>query len=45
MHTDALTWLGIALCLGQAGMFSGLNLAVFSVSRLKLEAEAAGAAT
>lgn len=41
MPTDALTWLGIALCLSQAGMFSGLNLAVFSVSRLKLEAEAA----
>ncbi len=36
-----LTWVGIALCLSQAAMFSGLNLAVFSVSRLRLEIEAA----
>ena len=36
-----LTWAGIALCLSQAAMFSGLNLAVFSVSRLRLEIEAA----
>ncbi len=36
------TWLGIALCMGQAAMFSGLNLAIFSVSRLRLEVEAAG---
>lgn len=35
-------WLGIALCLGQSAMFSGLNLAIFSVSRLRLEVEAAG---
>ncbi len=35
-----LTWMGIALCLSQAAMFSGLNLAVFSVSRLRLEIEA-----
>ncbi len=35
-----LTWAGIALCLSQAAMFSGLNLAVFSVSRLRLEIEA-----
>ena len=37
-----LTWAGIALCTAQAGIFSGLNLAVFSVSRLRLEVEAAG---
>jgi hypothetical protein len=37
-----LTWIGIALCIAQAGIFSGLNLAVFSVSRLRLEVEAAG---
>ncbi len=37
---DPLTWLGILLCLSQAAMFSGLNLAVFSVSRLRLEIEA-----
>jgi CBS domain containing-hemolysin-like protein len=36
------TWAGIALCLGQSAMFSGLNLAIFSVSRLRLEVEAAG---
>lgn len=34
-----LTWLGILFCLSQSGMFSGLNLAFFSVSRLRLEAE------
>ncbi|MGA8865181.1 MAG: CNNM domain-containing protein [Gallionella sp.] len=35
-------WAGIALCISQAAMFSGLNLAIFSVSRLRLEVEAAG---
>lgn len=35
-----LTWTGITLCLSQAAMFSGLNLAVFSVGRLRLEIEA-----
>ena len=34
------TWIGIALCISQSAMFSGLNLAVFSVSRLRLEIEA-----
>lgn len=29
MANDLLTWLGIGLCLSQAGMLSGLNLAVF----------------
>lgn len=42
MTNDLLTWLGIGLCLSQAGMFSGLNLAMFSMSRLELEVEAAG---
>jgi cyclin M-like protein len=32
-----LTWLGIVLCIAQSGMFAGLNLAVFSLSRLRLE--------
>ena len=36
------TWIGVALCLAQAAIFSGLNLAVFSISRLRLEVEAAG---
>jgi metal transporter CNNM len=39
--SDALVWLGIALCVTQSATFSGLNLAVFSLSRLRLEAAAA----
>jgi len=35
-------WLGIAFCISQSAMFSGLNLAIFSVSRLRLEVRAAG---
>lgn len=35
-----LIWLGIAFCLSQSAIFSGLNLAVFSLSRLRLEAAA-----
>lgn len=38
---DTFTWIGIALCVVQSAMFSGLNLAYFSISRLRLEAEAA----
>ncbi len=34
---DAITWIGIILCLTQSAMFSGLNLAVFGVTRLRLE--------
>ncbi len=34
-------WVGIAICLSQSAMLSGLNLAVFSLSRLRLEAAAA----
>lgn len=37
---EGLTWLGIVLCTVQAGMFAGLNLATFSLSRLRLEIEA-----
>lgn len=37
---EVLTWLGIAFCLSQSAMFSGLNLGFFSVGRLRLEAEA-----
>lgn len=36
----ALKWVGIAFCISQSAMFSGLNLAYFSVSRLRLEVEA-----
>ena len=42
MTTDLLTWIGIALCLSQSAMFSGLNLALFSLSRLQLEVAATG---
>ncbi len=39
---DIIIWLSIAVCISQSAMFSGMNLAVFSISRLRLEAEAAG---
>lgn len=42
---DALTWAGILLCIAQAGTFSGLNLACFTIPRLHLEIEAAGGST
>ncbi len=35
-----LTWIGILLCLSQSALFSGLNLALFSLSKLELEVEA-----
>ncbi len=35
-----LIWVGIALCISQSAMLSGLNLACFSISRLQLELEA-----
>lgn len=38
---DIYIWIGIALCVSQSGMFSGLNLAFFSITRLRLEVEAA----
>lgn len=42
MHVDSLfIWLGIAVCVSQSAMFSGLNLAMFSLSRLRLEVEVA----
>lgn len=37
---NALVWLGIVFCLTQSAMFSGLNLALLSISRLRLEVEA-----
>ena len=39
---DVLVWAGIAFCITQSASFSGLNLAVFSISKLRLEVEAAG---
>ena len=38
----AATWIGIALCILQSASFSGLNLAVFSVSPLRLQVAADG---
>ena len=37
-----LVWIGILFCISQSAMFSGLNLALLSISRLRLEVEAAG---
>lgn len=42
LSVDVFTWLGILFCLSQSAMFSGLNLAMFGVSRLRLEVEASG---
>ena len=39
---NVFVWIGIALCIAQSAIFSGLNLAIFSVSKLRLEVEAAG---
>ena len=35
-------WAGIVLCILQSAMFSGLNLAAFSLSQLRLQIEADG---
>lgn len=37
---ETFTWLGIAICIIHSAMFSGCNLAFFSLGRLRLEAEA-----
>jgi hypothetical protein len=34
-----LIWIGIGFCISQSAMFSGLNLAFFSISKLSLEIE------
>ena len=39
---NVFVWIGIALCITQSAILSGLNLAIFSVSKLRLEVEAAG---
>lgn len=36
---NLFVWIGIALCLVQSGLFSGLNLALLGLSRLQLEVE------
>jgi hypothetical protein len=40
LNMEPLVWAGIAFCLSQSAMFSGLNLALFSITRLRLEVEA-----
>src|ERR1700730_8177452 len=35
-------WLGIVVCVVQSALFAGLNLAVFSLSQLRLQLEAGG---
>ena len=40
MTIDILIWFGIAFCVTQSAIFSGLNLAFFSLSRLQLDVEA-----
>lgn len=39
MSTDIILWCAIAFCITQSAIFSGLNLAFFSLSRLHLEVE------
>lgn len=39
MNIEVIYWIGIVFCLTQSAMFSGLNLAYFSLSRLQLEVE------
>ncbi len=36
---ETLTWVGIIFCISQSAMFSGLNLAFFSITKLRLEIE------
>jgi len=38
--SEWVIWLGIFVCISQSAMFSGLNLALFGISRLRLEVEA-----
>ena len=38
---ETITWIGIIFCITQSGMFSGLNLALLGIGRLRLELEAA----
>ncbi|WP_143071250.1 DUF21 domain-containing protein [Nitrosomonas cryotolerans] len=40
MLINILTWLGILFCISQSAMFSGLNLALLGISRLRLEVDA-----
>jgi metal transporter CNNM len=37
---EIVTWAGMGVCLAHSAMFSGLNLALFGLTRLRLEVEA-----
>lgn len=38
---ETIIWIGITFCISQSAIFSGLNLALFSISKLRLHAEVA----
>jgi hypothetical protein len=40
VSVNVFVWVGIAFCISQSAMFSGLNLALLGISRLRLEVEA-----
>ena len=40
--TETLTWIGVGVCLLHSATFSGLNLALLGLGRLRLEVEAEG---
>lgn len=40
LSVNVLVWAGIIFCISQSAMFSGLNLALLGISRLRLEVEA-----
>ena len=40
LSVNTLVWIGILFCISQSAMFSGLNLALLGISRLRLEVEA-----
>ena len=42
MLSNVSIWIGIAFCITQSAIFSGLNLAIFNISKLRLEVEAVG---
>jgi metal transporter CNNM len=41
MQANVAIWIGMALCVAQAALLSGINLAVFSIGRLRLDVDAA----
>jgi len=40
LSANTLIWIGILFCISQSAIFSGLNLALVGISRLRLEVEA-----